>query len=311
MPRRQCPVPDGELSHAPLRQRQRARAQAHLADRPGDRRARARVRGAAGRGVPGADGRVPGAARRGRDPRRPPAARVCRGARGGAADDRASPLRRADGRRHRAPPGQDRRDEDRRGQDAGGDPPALPERARGPGRAPRHGQRLPRPARRAVDGARLPLPRAQRGLDHPRRELPLRSHLHPEGLPLSAPAARRAARRLPLRHHLRDQQQFGFDYLRDNMKFSLDEYVQRELYYAIVDEVDNILIDEARTPLIISGPAEESSEKYYTVNRIIPRLRRDVDYTIDEKHRSATLTEEGVAKCERLLGISNLYDPSQ
>src|SRR3989449_992389 len=105
--------------------------------------------------------------------------------------------------------------------------------------------------------------------------------------------------------------EFGFDYLRDNMKFSLDEYVQRELHYAIVDEVDNILIDEARTPLIISGPAEESTDKYYVVDRIIPRLRKDTDYTIDEKHRSATLTEEGIAKCERLLGVSNLYDPSQ
>jgi preprotein translocase SecA subunit len=105
--------------------------------------------------------------------------------------------------------------------------------------------------------------------------------------------------------------EFGFDYLRDNMKFSLDEYVQRELHYAIVDEVDNILIDEARTPLIISGPAEESTNKYYTVDRIIPRLRKEDDYTIDEKHRSATLTEEGIAKCERLLGVSNLYDPSQ
>jgi preprotein translocase SecA subunit len=105
--------------------------------------------------------------------------------------------------------------------------------------------------------------------------------------------------------------EFGFDYLRDNMKFSLDEYVQRELHYAIVDEVDNILIDEARTPLIISGPAEESTDKYYVVDRIIPRLKRDTDYTIDEKHRSATLTEDGIAKCERLLGVSNLYDPSQ
>src|SRR5690348_9559892 len=105
--------------------------------------------------------------------------------------------------------------------------------------------------------------------------------------------------------------EFGFDYLRDNMKFSLDEYVQRELHYAIVDEVDNILIDEARTPLIISGPAEESTDKYYVVDRIIPRLRKEDDYTIDEKHRSATLTEEGIAKCERLLGVSNLYDPSQ
>jgi preprotein translocase SecA subunit len=105
--------------------------------------------------------------------------------------------------------------------------------------------------------------------------------------------------------------EFGFDYLRDNMKFALEEYVQRELHFAIVDEVDNILIDEARTPLIISGPAEESTEKYYVVDRIIPRLKNEVDYTIDEKHRSATLTEEGIAKCERLLGVSNLYDPSQ
>src|SRR5207253_9136045 len=105
--------------------------------------------------------------------------------------------------------------------------------------------------------------------------------------------------------------EFGFDYLRDNMAVSLDATVQRELHYAIVDEVDNILIDEARTPLIISGPAEESTDKYYVVDRIIPRLRKDTDYTIDEKHRSATLTEEGIAKCERLLGVANLYDPSQ
>jgi preprotein translocase SecA subunit len=105
--------------------------------------------------------------------------------------------------------------------------------------------------------------------------------------------------------------EFGFDYLRDNMKFALEEYVQRELNFAIVDEVDNILIDEARTPLIISGPAEQSSERYYQVNRIIPRLTKETDYTIDEKHRNVTLTEEGVAKCERLLGVANLYDPSQ
>ncbi len=123
--------------------------------------------------------------------------------------------------------------------------------------------------------------------------------------------------------------EFGFDYLRDNMKFSLDEYVQRELTYTIVDEVDNILIDEARTPLIISGPAEQSTDKYYSINRIIPRLRvgaitvGDVkqeeraavdaqgDYTIDEKGKTVTLTEGGVAKVERMLSISNLYDPSQ
>src|SRR5574342_203661 len=105
--------------------------------------------------------------------------------------------------------------------------------------------------------------------------------------------------------------EFGFDYLRDNMKFSLEEYVQRELNFVVVDEVDNILIDEARTPLIISGPAEESTDKYYVVDRIIPRLKKDADYTIDEKHRSVTLAEEGIAKCERLLGVANLYDPSQ
>src|SRR5262249_36485883 len=123
------------------------------------------------------------------------------------------------------------------------------------------------------------------------------------------PIERREAYRADITYGTNNE--FGFDYLRDNMKFSLDDYVQRELHYAIVDEVDNILIDEARTPLIISGPAEESTDKYTTVNRIIPRLQRDADYAIDEKHRSATLTEEGIAKCERLLGISNLYDPSQ
>lgn len=105
--------------------------------------------------------------------------------------------------------------------------------------------------------------------------------------------------------------EYGFDYLRDNMKFNLEDYVQRELHFAIVDEVDNILIDEARTPLIISGPAEESTQKYYSLNRVIPRLQREVDYAIDEKLRTATLTEEGVAKVERILGVRNLYDPSE
>jgi len=121
--------------------------------------------------------------------------------------------------------------------------------------------------------------------------------------------------------------EFGFDYLRDNMKFTLADYVQRELNYAIVDEVDSILIDEARTPLIISGPSEDSSELYYTVDRIIPMLQKGAviehrdgkigqtmreytgDYTIDEKAKSAALTEEGVAKVEKLLGVQNLYDP--
>jgi preprotein translocase subunit SecA len=121
--------------------------------------------------------------------------------------------------------------------------------------------------------------------------------------------------------------EFGFDYLRDNMKFSLDDYVQRPLYYAIVDEVDSILIDEARTPLIISGPSEDSSELYYTADRVIPMLKKGEviehrdgkigqtvkeysgDYTIDEKAKSAMLTEQGVAKVEKLLNIDNLYEP--
>lgn len=103
--------------------------------------------------------------------------------------------------------------------------------------------------------------------------------------------------------------EFGFDYLRDNMKFSPDELVQRSLHYAIVDEVDSILIDEARTPLIISGPAEESTDKYYRVDRMIPRLVADVDFVIDEKSRSVALVEEGVAKAEGLLHVENLYDP--
>jgi preprotein translocase subunit SecA len=116
--------------------------------------------------------------------------------------------------------------------------------------------------------------------------------------------------------------EFGFDYLRDNMKFRLESCVQREHNYAIVDEVDSILIDEARTPLIISGPSEESTDKYYRINNIIPKLVRGEviqgkepgqkfftgDYTVDEKQRSVALTEEGVHKVERLLNCGNLYD---
>ncbi len=104
--------------------------------------------------------------------------------------------------------------------------------------------------------------------------------------------------------------EFGFDYLRDNMKYEISDYCQRELNYAIVDEVDSILIDEARTPLIISGPSEESTDKYYKIDKIIPRLQKDIDYTIDEKAKTAILTEEGNIKVERLLGAGNLYDPS-
>ena len=104
--------------------------------------------------------------------------------------------------------------------------------------------------------------------------------------------------------------EFGFDYLRDNMKYDLKDCVQRGHHFAVVDEVDSILIDEARTPLIISGPAEESTDKYYRIDKIIPKLIREIDYTLDEKLRTATLTEEGVAKCERLLSLGNLYDPA-
>jgi preprotein translocase subunit SecA len=117
--------------------------------------------------------------------------------------------------------------------------------------------------------------------------------------------------------------EYGFDYLRDNMKFRLEDCVQRGHNFAIVDEVDSILVDEARTPLIISGPSEESTDKYYKINRIIPKLTRGEeikgkepgesyttgDYTVDEKHRSAALTEEGIAKVEKMLGCGNLYQP--
>ncbi len=117
--------------------------------------------------------------------------------------------------------------------------------------------------------------------------------------------------------------EYGFDYLRDNMKFRIDDCVQRGHHFAIVDEVDSILVDEARTPLIISGPSEESTDKYYKINRIIPKLIRGEeikgkepgesyttgDYTVDEKHRSTALTEEGIGKVEKLLGCGNLYQP--
>lgn len=105
--------------------------------------------------------------------------------------------------------------------------------------------------------------------------------------------------------------EFGFDYLRDNMKYSIEDMVQREFHYAIVDEVDSILIDEARTPLIISGPSEDSTDLYYRVNQISPYLKRETDFTVDEKARAVSLTEEGVEKCEKLLGVKNLYDPVQ
>jgi len=102
--------------------------------------------------------------------------------------------------------------------------------------------------------------------------------------------------------------EFGFDYLRDNMKFDEEQFVQRPLHFAIVDEVDSILIDESRTPLIISGQAEESTDKYYEVNSLIPKLKES-HYQVDEKSRSSTLTEEGIVRLEELLNVENLYDP--
>ncbi len=103
--------------------------------------------------------------------------------------------------------------------------------------------------------------------------------------------------------------EFGFDYLRDNMKFEMEAIVQKKLHFAIVDEVDSILVDEARTPLIISGPAEKSTHLYYQVNGIIPSLQKEKDFTIDEKARSVVLTEDGVARAEQKLNTENLYDP--
>jgi preprotein translocase subunit SecA len=146
-----------------------------------------------------------------------------------------------------------------------------------------------------------------------------------------------------IQHHLSDRErqvaygaditygtnnEFGFDYLRDNMKFDLGGYVQRGHHFAVVDEVDSILIDEARTPLIISGPAEESTDKYYRINGIIPKLipgarisgdkkaeeraelEKTGDYIVDEKAKTVTLTEGGMAHAEKLLGVQNLWDPS-
>ena len=103
--------------------------------------------------------------------------------------------------------------------------------------------------------------------------------------------------------------EFGFDYLRDNMKFNLKDYVQRDLNYCIVDEVDSILIDEARTPLIISGPAEKGSDLYQTANRAVIPMRKDIDYELDEKARTVQMTETGHDKVERTMGVGNLYAP--
>ena len=134
-------------------------------------------------------------------------------------------------------------------------------------------------------------------------------------------AARREAYRCDITYGTNNE--FGFDYLRDNMKFELTQMVQRGHAFALVDEVDSILIDEARTPLIISGPSEGDVDIYYRCDRIVPKLVRGEevkdkygnktttgDYLVDEKAHTAALTEEGVSKCERLLGVENLYDPT-
>ena len=118
---------------------------------------------------------------------------------------------------------------------------------------------------------------------------------------------RRAAYRAEITYGTNNE--YGFDYLRDNMKYSAEDCVQPQHYYAIVDEVDSILIDEARTPLIISGPSEESTDKYYKINKLIPGMVRDEDFKVDEKARTVVLQEPGIEKSEKLLAVDNIYDP--
>jgi preprotein translocase subunit SecA len=131
-------------------------------------------------------------------------------------------------------------------------------------------------------------------------------HAHDERLSHLRPITRQEAYQAHITYGTNSE--FGFDYLRDNLAFDVSQQSQRALHYAIVDEVDNILIDEARTPLIISGEAEESSEMYRTFAQLAPRLRQETDFTIDEKARSVSLTEEGIGKIEKWLGVENIYD---
>jgi preprotein translocase subunit SecA len=127
-------------------------------------------------------------------------------------------------------------------------------------------------------------------------------------IPQGSEAAKKEAYRCDITYGQNNE--FGFDYLRDNMKFQLSDYAQRDHFFAIVDEVDSILIDEARTPLIISGPSEQSTDTYKIANDVVPKLRKDTDYSIDEKSRAVMLTESGIEKSEQLLHINNLYDPA-
>ena len=133
------------------------------------------------------------------------------------------------------------------------------------------------------------------------------SRSHDKSIDMLRPCSRKEAYHASITYGTNNE--FGFDYLRDNMKYDISEYCQRELNYAIVDEVDSILIDEARTPLIISGPSEDSTDKYYKINRIIPKLKKDIDFTIEEKTRNVILTEEGGLNAEKLIGVENLFDP--
>src|ERR1044071_4252250 len=197
------------------------------------------------------------------------------------------------------------------------DPACLPECAGGQGGACRHRQRLSRQTRRRVDGPDLSAARALRRLHRPRAGrqrapagLSLRRYLRHQQrarLRLSARqlhvVAQFAGAELDVTYGTNNE--LGFDYLRDNMKFRLEDMVHRPFSYAIVDEVDSILIDEARTPLIISGPAEDSSELYIRVDKLIPELA-ETDYEKDEKQRTVTLTESGQEKMERLLREANL-----
>ena len=214
---------------------------------------------------------------------------ACRAGAGPAA------LRRAAHRRHVPAPGLHRRDAHRRRQDAHRHPALLPERALGPGRARRHGERLPGPPRRGVDGPGLQLPGDDDGL-HRCTSSPTRSGRTPTAADIT----------------YGQNNEFGFDYLRDNMKFRLQDYVQRELNFAIVDEVDSILIDEARTPLIISGPTDDNTELYGKVDQVIYGLIPEQDYQLDEKNRSVIADRRRASsKLQQRLKIANLYAPEE